>query len=66
MSSTEPIRVVRTEQDVNAPTGDGTVYVCEDGSRWRNASGQDRTGVTYGQCRGGYIQPVTHEQTQEG
>ena len=64
MSSTEPIRVVRTEQDVKAPTSEGTVYVCEDGSPWRNASGQDRTGATYGHCRGGYIQPLAHEQAQ--
>lgn len=63
MATTEPVnsqrphghRIIRVEQDISAPTGDGDIYVCDNGSRWVPVGGPYLTGQRRAVKRGNYV-----------
>jgi len=57
MASTEsPREIVRVECDHSAGTGESSIYVCADGSRWQQRTRcETETGVSYGVRRGSLI-----------
>ena len=48
-------RIIRVEQDISAPTGDGDIYVCDNGSHWVLARGPYLTGQHWAVKRGNYV-----------
>lgn len=60
VSGNKPLRVVRVEYDVSKPTGEGNIYICEDGSRWESRqdwTSDALTGVRYGRQERGFVYP---------
>lgn len=53
--SPEGHRIIRVEQDLNAPTGDGDIYVCDNGSCWVRSRRPYMTGDRRGVKRGNYV-----------
>lgn len=51
-------RIVRTECDLDARTGEGVIYVTADGRRWKRFQrdgGTQGTGVQLGRLNGNYV-----------